>query len=113
MLRELCADVLELRRGDHHAERFELEREQSGEQLEKRFWEWAQKPENKNKICGVSLTPEQREQAICGIYGLPYKPEKPEVGTEAEAECPAAPDTGLPDGSNQDESSLIKPGAPA
>jgi hypothetical protein len=75
LLRELCADVLELRRGDHHAERFELEREQSEEQLEKRLWEWAQKPEN--KICGVSLTPEQREQAICEIYGFPYKPGAP------------------------------------
>ena len=117
LLRELCADVVELRRGDHHAERLriererlELERAQSKERWEKRFWEWAQKPENKKKICGVSLTDEERRRRIREIYGLPPEPE---AGTETEAECPEAPGAGPPDGSNQGESSLIKPGEPA
>ena len=116
-LRELCADVVELRRGDHHAERLriererlELERAQSEEQLDKRFWEWAQKPENKKKICGATLTDEERRRRIREIYGLPPEPE---ADTDTETECPAAPGAGPPDSSNQGESSLIKPGGSA
>ena len=57
-LRGLIADVVALRRGDHSAERLTIEREQldlnrqlSKERMEKLFWEWAKKPENKSRIC--------------------------------------------------------------
>lgn len=56
LLRELCADIVELRKGDHSAERlriereeFELEREQAREKTEEEFWEWAR--ENREEIC--------------------------------------------------------------
>ena len=113
LLRELCGDIVELRRGDHSAERLwlererlELERAQSKEHLEKRFWEWAQAPENKAKICGPVLTYEERRRAIAEIYGRPLP--EPETDAEAETECPAAPGAGPPDSSNQGESSPIK-----
>lgn len=50
-LRELCADVVELRRGDHSAERLRLEREhlaatryRQHEERVKELWEWSQQP---------------------------------------------------------------------
>ena len=108
-MRELCADVVELRRGDHSAERLRIERErleldraQSKEKWEKRFWEWAQEPENRDKICGVPMTPEERRQRIREIYGR--APEVPEAGSDTGVECPAAPGTGPLESSNQGES---------
>ncbi len=57
-LRELCADIVELRRGDHSAERLRLEREQfefarerERKKTEAELWEWAHQPENRERIC--------------------------------------------------------------
>ena len=56
LLRALCHDLVDLRRGDHSAEslriereRLEMERAEQKEDLEKLFWEWAK--ENEAKIC--------------------------------------------------------------
>ena len=96
LLRELCGDIVELRRGDHSAERLRIERErleldraQSKEKWEERFWEWAQKPENRSRICGFPMTMQERQQRIREIYGL--APEEPEPGADSGTEGPAAP----------------------
>ena len=77
-LRALCADVITLRRGDHHAERLQLERErldldrqQTKEHLEKLCLEWARNPENEHKFRKPWLTPRERAEAIAQIYGRP------------------------------------------
>ena len=58
LLRELCADVVELRRGDHSAERLRLEREElefernaKREKTEAELWQWALQSENRERIC--------------------------------------------------------------
>ena len=57
-LRELCGDLVALRRGDHDAEWLRLERErlensrkQSEKKLEEQFWEWAMDPDRREQIC--------------------------------------------------------------
>ena len=81
-LRALIADVVALRRGDHSAQRLIIEREQldlnrelSKERMEKLFLEWAQKPENKDRICGSGLSAEEKNKRMRQIFGL--EPEKP------------------------------------
>ena len=80
-LRGLIADVVALRRGDHSAERLSVEREQLElnrqllkERMEKLFWEWAIKPENKSRICRSSLTEDERARRIREIFGMPEPP---------------------------------------
>lgn len=58
LLRELCNDVVALRRGDHYAERLRIERQRlehewarGREQSEAELWEWVRKPENRDRIC--------------------------------------------------------------
>ncbi len=75
-LRGLIADVVALRRGDHSAERLSVEREQLElnrqllkERMEKTFWEWAMKPENKSRICDQGLSAEEKARRIRQIFG--------------------------------------------
>ncbi|HZM03436.1 MAG TPA: hypothetical protein VFC44_10450 [Candidatus Saccharimonadales bacterium] len=76
LLRALCHDLVDLRRGDHSAEslriereRLEMERAEQKENLEKLFWEWAK--ENRGKICHrKELTPEEKERRVCQILGI-------------------------------------------
>ena len=65
LLRALCHDVVDLRRGDHSAESLRMERErwaaeqaEKKEDVEKRFWEWAK--ENQEKICTGFMTQAQK-----------------------------------------------------
>jgi hypothetical protein len=74
-------------------ERVELRRAQSRERREKRFWEWAQDPENRMKICSVPMTEQERRRRMLELFGLEPQPE---ADPEAEAECPAAPGVKLP-----------------
>jgi hypothetical protein len=79
LLRALCHDLVDLRRGDHSAEslriereRLEMERAEQKENLEKLFWEWAK--ENEAKICHrKELTPEEKERRVCQILGINYE----------------------------------------
>jgi len=80
-LRSITADVVALRRGDHYAERLRIEREQleldrqrTGERLEKYALEWARKPENKRKFCGPELSMEERVARMRKIFGLAPTP---------------------------------------
>jgi hypothetical protein len=58
LLRELCSDVVALRRGDQNAQWLRLERERlehawtrDRARSEAEFWEWVRKPENRDRIC--------------------------------------------------------------
>ena len=85
LLRELCADIVELRRGDHSAERLRIEREQldlererEREKNEADFLEWALQGENRDKICEGYLCREERMRRIRAIL-------HPELEDESEA----------------------------
>jgi hypothetical protein len=87
-LRGFIADVVALRRGDHSAQRLIIEREQldlnrqlSKERMEKLFLEWA--TENKDRICGSNLSPDEKAGRIRQIFGT--NAEKPRGGLSAEA----------------------------
>ena len=62
LLRELCADLVKIRRGDHSAGRLELERdrlEQKREKTEEEMFEWAMQPENRQRIVAGVISPEE------------------------------------------------------
>jgi hypothetical protein len=97
LLRALCHDLVDLRRGDHSAEslriereRLEMERAEQKEELERRFWEWAK--ENKAKICHDSLrTPEEKQKMMRQILGIDredWPPPMQNNGSDDPA-CPA------------------------
>ena len=102
LLREVCADVVELRRGDHSAERLriererlELEREQEREKTEEECWAWAMQQENRDRICAGHLPREERELRLRAILDIP--PDQP---------LPRMPGSAL---ANQGQSSPVKP----
>jgi hypothetical protein len=81
VLRELCHDVVALRRGEHSGarlkmeqERLEREREKTEEEVLKKFEQWAQNQQVRDCICRNWATPEEREQRMREIYGLPPGP---------------------------------------
>lgn len=82
LLRDMCGDIVELRKGDHSAERLRIERERlelEREQAEKRIREkveaMLQDPEVKERVCGtITLTPEEKQQRLREIFGLPNEP---------------------------------------
>jgi hypothetical protein len=72
----LCADVVELRRGDHHAERLRIERERldrererTEEEVVEQFERWAQSHQVRDCICQNWISPEERKRALREIYG--------------------------------------------
>lgn len=76
-LRELCADLVELRRGDHSAARLQLERERllldqqrSEQRMEAKFEEWLQRPEVRQRFLKSSLTPDECAHRIREIFGI-------------------------------------------
>ena len=96
ILRAFVEDWALLRRGSHQAERLQLEREQleleraqSRERMEKRFWEWAQKPENKGRICDRGLSQEEKAERIREIFGYSRRTPRTAAGTP-EVQPPAS-----------------------
>ena len=76
-LREVCADVVQLRRGDQAAERLRLDRDRlarhhqpAEEEVAEGFHRWARNPKVRDWICCGSLTPEERERRLREIFGL-------------------------------------------
>jgi hypothetical protein len=107
MLRGLCQDIVELRRGDHSGarlnmehERLEREREKTEEEVVEHFKRWAKNPEVRDWICRSWVSPEERERRIREIYGLPPKPSG-EAATDGPESNLVKPD--------QAESNQIKP----
>jgi hypothetical protein len=91
-LRGLCQDIVELRRGDHSAqrlrmerERFDFERERERDKTEEEFRAWA--AEHRDEICKGYLSPEERMMRLRKIlFGDP--PEKePRAARAAENGC--------------------------
>src|SRR5476651_2117460 len=59
LLREMCSDIVELRKSDHSAERLQIERERlklekenTETRVHERFEELLQRPEPKERLCG-------------------------------------------------------------
>lgn len=95
ILRAFVEDWALLRRGHHQAgrlqierEQLELDREQSNERMEKLFWEWAQKPENRDRICRLDLSLEEKQARIREIFGLDRAP-APETARKIPAQSAA------------------------
>ena len=87
VLRTLCQDIVELRRGDHSAARLKLEQERlaeardwTEEELVEHFQRWAQNSSVRDCLCGKHLAPEEREARLRAIFGL-----KPKEQTDVEA----------------------------
>ena len=73
--RELCKDLIGLRRGDHSAERLRLERErladdrlERNQDLEKLFWEWFAQPKIQEKI--RRKEEEEEEKAVRDLEAI-------------------------------------------
>jgi hypothetical protein len=78
LLREMCGDIVELRKGDHTAERLQIERERlelEKEKVEKwtddKFEELLKQPETKRRFLGEGLSAEERARRMREIFGLP------------------------------------------
>jgi len=78
LLREMCGDIVELRKGDHTAERLQIERERL--QLEKdkaekwtdeKVEELLKQPQTKQRLCGGGLSAEERARRMREIFALP------------------------------------------
>jgi hypothetical protein len=91
VLRALCADIVELRRGDHSAtrlkieeERLELERSKDEARMQERFEQWVKQPQIKERVCG-KLSPEQRQRRLRQIFERGTDGPTPKVGLSEEA----------------------------
>lgn len=77
VLRALCQDVVELRRGDHSAARLRIEqarldrdKEQTEEEVLAYFQRWAKNPKVRAAICEGCATPAERERRLRQLFGL-------------------------------------------
>jgi len=78
LLREMCGDIVELRKGDHTAERLQIERERLQLEKEKaekwtdeKLEELLKQPQTKQRLCGEGLSAEERARRLREIFGLP------------------------------------------
>jgi len=101
-LSKLCRDVVGLRRGDQGAQRLRLGRERLDMELaasrkdwEAEFWEWAKRPEVREKICrGSVLDDEETLQKVrLKLFGSAAEPEEIPEGQIC---TPPAGSTGKP-----------------
>jgi hypothetical protein len=97
-LRELCADLAELRRGDHSAERLRLEREHlalARERTERErieaFMAWADRPEVRERLRSTATREEQIQALGRLMFGEDFHPVPDGYDSQASAESVAAP----------------------
>jgi len=76
LLREMCGDIVELRKGDHSAERLriererlELEKEKTKEQIHEKLEELLKQRRTKQRLFGEGLSPQERVRRR--LFGLP------------------------------------------
>lgn len=96
LLREMCGDIVELRKGDHSAERLQIERERlvlekekTEKHIREKIEEILKQPETKQRLCGEGLSAEERARRIREIFRLPPQGERKNgltPGTLAEVE---------------------------
>jgi hypothetical protein len=91
VLRGLCQDLVELRRGDHSGARLQMEQERLGREQEKteqevveHFERWVKNQGVRDLVCQNWLSPEERERRMRQIFGL--EPEPPKTEEEAAEE---------------------------
>ena len=124
VLRGLCRDIVELRRGDHSGarlnleqERLEREQEKTEEEVVEHFKRWAQNPQVRDWICQNWVSPEERERRLREIFGrAPKTPD--EAATDGPESNPVKPDQTESNQFKQrlaarpflDSASLISPG---
>ena len=97
VLRNLCQDIVELRRGDHSGarlnleqEQLEREREKTEEEVVEHFKRWAENQQVRDWICQDWVSPEERERRLRAILGLePKIPE--ETATDRPESSPVKP----------------------
>jgi hypothetical protein len=89
-LRALCADIVELRRGDHSAtrlkieeDRLELERSKDEARMQERFEQWVKQPQIKERVCG-KLSPEERQRRLRQIFEHGTDGPQPRAGLSEE-----------------------------
>ena len=77
MLREMCGDIMELRKGDHSAERLQIERarlelakEKTEKQIRERIEELLKQPEMQKRFFGQGHSLEERERRMHAMFGL-------------------------------------------
>jgi hypothetical protein len=75
VLRSLCQDIVELRRGDHSGARLNMEQERLGREREKteeevveHFKRWAENQQVRDWICKDWVSPEERERRLREIF---------------------------------------------
>lgn len=90
MLRELCQDIVNLRRGDHSGarlfleqERTDREREKTKEEIIEQFQQWAKNPTIRDCLCTNWASSEERERRIRQILG--HEPNGKSNNNNAEA----------------------------
>ena len=90
-LREFCADIVELRRGDHSGARLKIERERlerergkTEEEVVAQFERWAEKQEVRDWICQAWHSPAERRRRLREIFGR--EPESPDEPAPSEPE---------------------------
>jgi hypothetical protein len=83
-LRELCHEVVAVRRGDHSAarlkmeqERLEREREKTEEEIVAHFQHWSENQQVRDSICQAWISPEERKRRLREIMGLSPEPPPP------------------------------------
>jgi hypothetical protein len=98
VLRGLCRDIVELRRGDHSGarlnleqERLEREQEKTEEEVVEHFKCWVKNPQVRDWICQNWVSPEERERRLREIFGrAPKTPD--EAATDGPESNPVKPD---------------------
>ncbi len=114
-LRQLCADITRLRRGDLYADRLALERQwlaleqtKTRDYKEKQFWAWTKRPEIRAKLRPKHKTPDTLEllKLLAGNpaetsdsnpHGPPPPPQKPAATrSRAPASCTQKPPPAFP-----------------
>jgi hypothetical protein len=94
-LRELCQDIVNLRRGDHSGarlfmeqERLKGEQEKTEEELFEQFEEWAKRPAVRDCLCANWHSPEERERRIREIFGRTSKePDTPHGASDSNSDA--------------------------
>jgi hypothetical protein len=95
LLREMCGDIVELRKGDHSRERLQIDRERlklETEKSEKQICEKVAKLVEQRKASGGGLSQEERNSRMREIFGRPRERERkgellPEVLAEIEKDA--------------------------
>ena len=79
----MCGDIVELRKGDHTAERLQIERERlelekdkTEKRMREKIEEILKQPETKQRLCGEGLSAEERARRIREIFKLPPERER-------------------------------------